>query len=284
MRRDPIKSFQTPFSFEDLTYELRAARWCSASQAALEGGPEDGIRMLGFEAEFGPNESGTLYVDQIDVSALPITQTFRRAYDFAFQVGDRHLFTEDDRMDLAAYRAGAARGDWEGVTSPVARIDSKLSHVADMALARMNLLHGDALTIRDLCLLANMTEAAVRSALSLDSIKTEGRPASLRAEVAEAWLKGRRGYVPTSDSGSDGYADRNDAFADMPIREGLQHLIDNTGFFRNELAERADIPVETFDRLYQGDLSDLTMPVVLRIARALSVDPPEFVSWIARKL
>ena len=35
-----------------------------------------------------------------------------------------------------------------------------------MVLARMNLLHGNVLTIRDLCLLANMTEPAVRSALS----------------------------------------------------------------------------------------------------------------------
>lgn len=285
MKRDSIQTYRTPFTLEDLMEELKFALWCNASQIALSGLHDVANIYLGFEAEFGPNDDGGPYAARISLERFEIAQTLQKAYDFAFQVGNRRAFTEDDRMDLAAFRSGAARGDWEGLCSPIMLPDSKLSHVADMALARMNLMHGDALTIRSLCLLANMTESAVRSALSTEGIKTEGRPASLPADTAAAWLSGRRGYVPTSDSQADGFLDKeavDGPFLELPLAEGMAFLMNQRGLDSDDLAKIAQVDIEGLGQLVEGKHVTFDVSTLIRIAIPLGIDPQVFLSRITR--
>lgn len=285
MKRDSIQTYRTPFTVEEMMEELKFVLWCNASQIALSGLHDVANTYLGFEAEFGPNDDGRPYAAQISLERFTITYTLQKAYDFAFQVGNRGAFTEDDWMDLAAFKDGAARADWEGLCSPFRSPDSKLSHVADMALARMDLMHGNALTIRSLCLLANMTESAVRSALSTEGIKTEGRPASLPADTAAAWLSGRRGYVPTADSQADGYKDKEAVdrpFLDLPLAEGMAFLMNESGLDLGDLAKIAHVDIGCLGQFVQGKHVAFDVSTLIRIAIPLGIDPQVFLSRITQ--
>jgi hypothetical protein len=80
-------------------------------------------------------------------------------------------------------------------SSPMADPDGFCHHVVDMAFARSNLRDGKNLTVRELALLGQMKEAAVRNSLSKERIAIE--KGEVENQAALAWLSDRRDFIPT---------------------------------------------------------------------------------------
>lgn len=285
MKRDNIETYRLPFTIEEVLDELRMTIWCSASQLALLGRSDLADAIIGPETNFGMNETPHSYLKNIDLNAFSITRTVKDGYDFAFQVNDPGRFSGDDWGDLTSFVYGCVRRSWSGDYAPPLMEGSKLVHMADMVQGRMALMLGDALSIRQLALLANMTEAAVRSALSAEGIKTEGRPASLPAETAKVWLRGRRGFIPTADGEAiHDFGSGDAALEAKPFTMALDHMLRGRSQSLAEIAKEANIDVAYLDSLVAGNPAELTVPSLVRLAKVLFADPELFVSSYAKFL
>lgn len=283
MKRDNIESYRLPFTVEEVLDELRMVLWCTASQVALAGRVEAAEAIIAPEAEFGFSETPARFLPMIDLESFPITRILKDAYDFAFQVNEPARFSGMDWADLMAFVKGCVRSAWSGEIAPPCRADSVLLHVADMVQGRMDLLMGGALSIRQLALLAHMTEAAVRSALSADGIKTEGRPASLPAAKAEVWLRGRRGFVPTADGAAIKEIGSGDAIiAARPFPEAFRHLVRTNSESPSNLAEKAGVDINLIEALLRGETPDAGARSLARIAAALDLEAEPFVGLYMR--
>ena len=276
MKRDNIETFRLPFLLADALEELRMLIWCTASQVALLGRSDLAEAMIETDTEFGMSESPDLA--KINLDAFSATITITEAYDFAFQVNDAGLFSADDWGDLLGIVYGGVRHSWAGEISPQWHEDSKLRHVGDMVQGRVNLLMGNALSIRQLALLANMVEPAVRSSLSAEGIKTEGRPASLPAATALAWLRGRRGFVPTADGRAVEHLASDVAVLEArPFPAALKHMIAMRGNSGKDLAVTAGLDAKFLERLVEGNESNAGVQDLVRLAKALWLEPQTFV-------
>ncbi|MEO8245197.1 MAG: helix-turn-helix transcriptional regulator [bacterium] len=285
MKRDTIESFRLPFTIEEALEELRWVIWCSASQLALLGRSDLGDAMVIPDTDFGMNETPEHYLPQINLDAFDITETVRGGYNFAFQVNQHAAFSSDDIADLMSFSGGSVRHSWSGDPSPLLREESKLGHVADMVSARAQLMTDGALTIRHLSLLANMTEATVRSALSADGIKTEGRPASLPAARAEPWLRGRRGYVPTAAGKAlDQWGTPDAIFRAGVFPKALEEVMRDRNLEVADLAQRAGLDSDLVTGLLGSEPTDVSVQSMIRIAVALFVNPEIFFGSYMRYL
>lgn len=281
MKRDSIDTYRLPFTLDEVLDELRMLLWVTASQIALTGKAGAVEAFVPADFEFGMSERPGSEVPRIDLEDYDITRTVRDAYDFAFQINDPGRFSGDDWGDLLAFVQGSARSSWSGETSPVLREDSKLLHVADMVNGRVHLMTGDALSIRELALLARMTESAVRSALSTEGIKTEGRPASLTAEIAAKWLPGRRGFVPTAYGTT--VRQLADSDVKLQLRAFPEALADLLRFSdAGQISDQAGLDHSVLEGLRAGEPVDVGVRGLLRLASVLRQDPETFVAAYAR--
>lgn len=285
MKRDTIDTYRQPFTIDEVLDELRMVIWCTASQVALLGKSEVAEAVAPSKKGFGFSEYPYVDVKLIDLETYEITRTTRLAYDFAFQVGQSARFGDCEYCDFRSLVYGSVRTSWSSEFAPSFREESHLRYVADMMTGRMNLVRGEALTIRQLSLLANMTEAAVRSALSAEGIKTEGRPASLPANVALAWLKGRRGFVPTRDGEAlEDYAS-SDALLDIrDFPAALKKMVGHVHGGCKELAKEIQIDLKDLEDLVEGRKAEVTVPALVRLAKRLWAEPDQFVASYVRFL
>ena len=184
------------------------------------------------------------------------------------------------------HQGGVLRGVhhcWSGEISPPWREDSKLRHVADMVQGRVELLTGGALSIRQLALLANMIEPAVRSSLSMEGIKTEGRPASLPAATALTWLKGRRGFVPTADGRAvQQLVTEHTVLAAQPFPAALKHLTASSHKSIDDVVAMAGLDIALVERLLSGIEHNAGVQDLVKLAAVLLVEPSTFVEAYLR--
>lgn len=283
MKRDNIETFRLPFLVDDVLDELRWLIWNTASQVALLGRGNLAEAMIAPDAEFGMNETAEAHLAQIDLATFDITRTVKDAYDFAFQVNDPSRFSGDDWGDLMSLVNGSVRSAWAGEISPVCQEGSKLRRVADMVQGRVALLLGDALSIRQLSLLANMIEPAVRSSLSAEGIRTEGRPASLPAATALTWLRGRRGFVPTAYGRAAQHLGTDEtALQAKSFPAALQYLLD--ACVAKSEREKTPVTVDTAfaGRLIAGQEANAGVLDLAQLAKALDVDPSALIDAYVR--
>lgn len=283
MKRDNIETFRLPFVLDEVLEELRMLIWCTASQVALLGRTDLAVAMIEPGAEIDMMDDASAHLSKIDLDSFDITGTVREGFDFAFQVNDPGRFSADDWADLMGLVSGSVHNAWTGEVSPLWQEGSKLRHVGDMVHGRISLLTGNALSIRELALLANMVEPAVRSSLSAEGIKTEGRPASLSAETALAWLRGRRGFVPTRDGRAVQHLASGEAVLNVrPFPEALLHMIESTGEGRDGIVARHDLDPALMDRLTSGTEMNAGTQDLVRIAQALVVEPQQLIAAYVR--
>ena len=281
MKRDNIDTYKLPFTLDEVLDELRMVLWVTGSQIALCGKQGAVEAFVPADFDYGMSERPSSEAPRINLDDYDITHAVRDAYDFAFQINDPGRFSGEEWADLLSFVLGSPRHSWSGEMSPLTREDSKLLHVADMVNGRVHLMTGSALSIRELALLARMTESAVRSALSSEGIKTEGRPASLPAEVAEKWLPGRRGYVPTADGRAvQQLADSDIKLQLRPLPVALADLMRSADL--PEIANEAGMEVAALEGLLAGDPVDVSVRTLLRLAVVLRQDPEALVSAYAR--
>lgn len=281
MKRDNIDTYRLPFTLDEVLDELRMMIWVTGSHVALLGKEGAAEALVPADFDYGMSESPRSESPRIDLDDYGIARTLRDAYDFAFQVNDPGRFSGDDWGDLISFARGGVRSSWSGEMSPVMLEDSKIAHVVDMVNGRVNLMSGDALSIRELALLARMTESAVRSALSSEGIKTEGRPASLPAEVAARWLPGRRGYVPTADGRAVQHLAHSDIKLQLrPFPVALAEILRAADL--NLVGEQAGVAPSVLEGLLEGESVDLGVRSLVRLASVLRQEPDVFVAAYAR--
>ena len=151
---------------------------------------------------------------RIDLNRFPIAASIFGCYDYAFHPTGDDRFDPSESSTVADFLSGMPREDFNGMLSAFPNV-SNTSLCADAlaaADARASIdgwgwEAGD-LSIRQVALLADMTEGAVRNALAQKgdaALKAIPKSKPVRIEVDEArrWLAGRRGFRPTPKGPSD---------------------------------------------------------------------------------
>ncbi len=257
--------------------ELRGVLLGIACQIVVTSGDDEqaeaflGISLEEFSLGSMPGDIDT-HLRHIDLSRFWIASQIERACAFALQTGsaaERAAFDEDDWNDLEIFLDGAPRTSFAGEQTALSYEDSALRRTLEMALARMNLMHGFALTIRELSLLAGIGETAVRTSLSADGIKTEGKPARVSAELAEPWLRRRRGFVPTLHL--EGATE-----ATSPLVLELRTLLAERQLEIEDLVAKAEIDATWLTELLSGKPVACDVERLYRLASALGIDPAAF--------
>jgi hypothetical protein len=219
----------------------------------------------------------------IDLDRFWIAKQVRAASSFALQLGaaeERMAFSEGDWNDLEIFLEGAPHVSFGGELTPLHNEDSTLRRTLEMALARMHLMHGFSLTVRQLSLLAGIGETAVRTSLSADGIKTEGKPAQVSADVAEPWLHRRRGFVPTltmEQASAETKEATNNASSETSLAEEIENLCSGRDMKLGTLARQAQIDDQWLNTLMAGERVAYDVEALCRIAKTLGIDAPLFV-------
>ncbi|MGW9819335.1 hypothetical protein ACUXK4_001899 [Methylorubrum extorquens] len=197
------------FAMEQMLDELRTIFLYEADHIAMGAGEEAAERFLGtrLREEESEDEFCNLSPGRVDLSRFKISKTFERAYGFVFEPGLTNALDEEVQ-DLLVFMQGTPRVGGRtgsaGVTHAFMGPDGFCQTITDAAYARWKLevVERGEFTTRELALLANMSEGAVRNAMA---DKDEGglraipgsKPVQVEFEEAKRWLAGRRGFKPT---------------------------------------------------------------------------------------
>jgi hypothetical protein len=277
------------FSKEQMLDELRTIFLFEADHVLISSGPAKAEAFIGF-----PPGDKDEYVHEacskVDLSLFAdITASFERAYEFAFNRSRLNTFGEEEVQDLQAFMEGTPRiggissaGEMHRFMTP----DGYCRMVADAALARWKLeWAGDdsaTFTTRELALLANMSEGAVRMAIS---DKSEGRlkaipgskPVAVEFGEAKRWLSGRRGFIPWPERAAD------DRFVTRAIRDAetpkvLARLVHQVAEFEpaDRLAAKLGWTTADVQPWLDGTFA-FDIERAGRIAEVLQLDVPMFV-------
>ena len=213
------------FTKSEMLDELRTLFLFNAAYIEVAFGKEAAEALMGFRT---PTEDAVqcsyLWQDasKVDLDRFPISKDFERAYDFVFspsgeEIGDIH-------GRLQAFMRGIPRdlipSLYERIERTCLTPDGLCQMVADAAHARWKLEEADGpnglfadassltFTTRELGLLANMSEGAVRNALADKSPSgltaiPGSKPVKVSRDEARRWLVGRRGFRAAPDRWRD---------------------------------------------------------------------------------
>ena len=186
---------QPPFAKDDMMEELKRALLVQANQISHAGGREYAIAFMGFETADASYPYPAQEASKVDLRRFFATGYLDIAYDYAFQLGRHHLFSDAVAQDVREFVRGANPSSSDGEASPLANPDSLCRRAADTSFGRWSLENGYDLSTRELALLAQMTEPAVRNSLSRERIAV-GKNGVDNA-IAQTWLRQRRDFIST---------------------------------------------------------------------------------------
>ncbi|AUN29639.1 hypothetical protein [Niveispirillum cyanobacteriorum] len=193
-------STSPPFTLDEMRNELCAILLFKADDLAMTRDSEAAVSFIGFPSDHYFKESPS----QVNLRPFRISSTMHVLFDYAFQVGCADEFREDLLQDAVVFMENIPRAGGQdekgGETHRFMDADGLCSIVVETAGARWKLEngYGSELSVRELALLARMTEGAVRNALAGAGIKSKGAKTYVSTEFAKDWLAGRRGFVPTT--------------------------------------------------------------------------------------
>jgi hypothetical protein len=206
-----MENLLTPFSKDELLDELRTIFLFEADHILLGAGEEAAAHFIGFPVG-GEGEYFHEAPRKVDLSRFQIAGSFDRGYDYAFRPSILNHLGEHEPQDLVVFMLGVPRTGGissGGETHRFMTPDGYCQMVADAVQARWKLewdsagTAGNEFTPRELALLANMTEGAVRNAIAdksenrLHPISGTKNPIRIRHDEAWRWLSGRRGFIPS---------------------------------------------------------------------------------------
>lgn len=196
-------------SLADLHQELAATLIVQAHQIVLvTDRPEDGKAFLGRDPDAAQAED-------IDLGRFPVAARLEALHAYAFAPTGDDLYDVNELYWLEDFLCGLPRSNWDGEVRgfPERGQTSALADVLDAASARAALDGHEQdntpeLSTRQLALLADITEGAVRNALSQGGAAgltavPGAKPVRVSLDEARRWLPGRRGYRPTPTGPSD---------------------------------------------------------------------------------
>jgi hypothetical protein len=192
------------FTKDDMFNELRTIFLFEADHIILGASEKIAEQFIGFATEDG--EYWHMDRELVDLARFDITSSFDQGYDYAFRPSLMSLLGESEVQDIVAFMKGTPRiggVDSAGKIHQFMNPDGYCQTVADTVHARWKLewsSGGETFTTRDLALLANMTEGAVRNAMadkSDNGLKAipGSKPVLVGIDEAKRWLSGRRGYI-----------------------------------------------------------------------------------------
>jgi hypothetical protein len=210
MHHQRMETAMARFTKEQMLNELRVIFLFEADHILMGAGREVAERFIGFEV---PEDGQYCFEqpDRVDLRRFPISNVFERAYEAAFFPSVLTSFDDSEVQDLVQFMMGTPRagginaaGEPHSFMTP----DGYCQSVADAVFARWKLewdpagLDGHTFTTRELALLANMTEGAVRNAIahkSEDGLRVVAgmKPVSVARDEAWRWLQNRRGFIPS---------------------------------------------------------------------------------------
>jgi hypothetical protein len=261
--------------------ELKKLLCVQAGHIALTGSTEAAVAFIGFESDAGsyPYEIGMDEWKKVDLSRFKIQWRMSAAYDYAFQCGEYWHFDTSHAEDIRAFVGGIPPYDITGSGYIFMSQDGLCRRIADTAYARWNLTDGNDLTVRELSLLANITESATRTALSREGISApEG---TLSNDQALDWLRGRRGFIPTKSPDTSvkdqAFFWSEFAFRQFGLATALSRLI--TDWLKTtpeKIQQKAEVSKEFIAALMAGH-PVLDLDALQRVGRVLEIDVPQFV-------
>ncbi len=196
-------------SLSDVHLELAATLIVQAKHIVLAtDSPEKGEDFLGRDPE-------DARADTVDLSRFPVAAEIGALHAYAFAPTGDDLYDVNALHGMAHFLSSLPREDWDGSVHgfPGQGLPSAMSDVLDAACARAAIdgheeVWTQELSPRQLALLADMTEGAVRNAMSqkgaagLTAIPG-AKPVRVALDEARRWLSGRRGFRATPTGPSD---------------------------------------------------------------------------------
>ena len=147
----------------------------------------------------------------VDLNRFEIAGSFDRGYEYAFRPSVLNNLGEGEVEDLSVFMLGTPKAGAGGATHEFMTPNGLCQTVADTVHARWKLEWDGVLdlTTRELALLADMTEGAVRNALAdksengLRAIPGSKNPVMVEHAEALRWLRGRRGFISSPERASE---------------------------------------------------------------------------------
>lgn len=285
-----------PHAWPEIENSIREAVIAMASILS-HFGPDDGgatvAAFLGREVEIpDPQCLDEQEKASIDITRHHIHGHVQRAYAYAYQLDGWEKASPEDVYEInCGLLSGYAQTDLHGEPTGLNDLnDLPLRRVLETFLARWSWAEeGSDLTVRQLALLANMTDATVRSSLSKEGLKlstpdddSDG-PArnTLAAGDAQQWLSRRRGFIPNR-RGMTPELQRNaaEAVLDDPqtsFQDALRHIVTISGQTIAEVTARSGAQSDWVARFLEGMPVEPDVDQLKRMADALGAPRAAFV-------
>lgn len=291
---------RAPFTREEVEHEIRRAALAMASMLATyaPNGRELAAQYLGVELPgYDYQDLSSDEIDQIPIERHHLYGVIIDAYDYAYQTGSRgldHISVSERAVEAAGILTGFPQTDAMGEPSPLDKLNPQpLRQILDTFMARCSLDDGFDLTIRELALLANMGEPAVRTSLSSEGIKSypkkKGHPHQVKHSDAVSWLMGRRGFVPSVKFGDgtnlEATMDAIFTASNMDFQSALKKALEAIKISPAELARSANVSEQFIAQLVSSDeAAPVEIDALERLALALKAPVPTFVGKAATDL
>jgi hypothetical protein len=282
------------FSKDELLDELRTIFLFQADHILLASGEEMARQFIGFEVG-DEGEYCFQPCSKVDLQRFArIAGAFERGYDYAFRPTLLNSLGEHEVQDLDVFMQGAPRAGGVlsgGETHRFMTPDGHCQTVADAVHARWKLEWDSAgvgsheFTPREIALLANMTEGAVRNAINdkgdsgLKAVPGTKNPIKIEHDEAWRWLTSRRGFIPSPKSPSE---DRflTDRIQRLQASERFSDLISIWLRAAHGSTQNASSALgwseQEIDRWCNGSFS-FDVERASQLARVLELDVPLFV-------
>lgn len=218
------------FTRDEMLGELAGIFLLLADHLYLGAGARAAETFIGFDLLDGERYSREHTT--ADLARFDITRAFQWAYAAAFRPTSEWSdppLRVDQMFDLALFLENSPRIDLNGNVPRFATPDGYCRQVAEAVVARWKLEHmpvespedRPTFSVRELALLADMTEGAVRNALSdkgENGLRTIPglKPVKIEHHEALRWLTSRRNFVPSGRS----------VESEPPFRKALREVED----------------------------------------------------------
>jgi hypothetical protein len=306
---------QTKCSREDMHAELRNALYQTVRCLAFVSNEDTALRVFGIAGakKHGQGKYHLLSPDSapedfgFEPKGWEILETMERLYDYAMEgvarVDVESMGNETEYAFAAAYLYDYQRGAMRAeINNGEGGSVAKCLHVAQLAAARVALDGGerffhfgrwtpdDALTIREIALLAGMEETSVRNAAvkgkpgALRTYQEDGNTLVTRGDALE-WLKGRKGFTPTTRRHELGEVDlRTQSFDSLfDVDDYIVARLKTLGLTPALVAKKLSIDDKTAKQLFTGYFGDggkRDDSFLRQLAYVLNVPPGYFVTHI----
>jgi hypothetical protein len=197
------------FTKEEMLKELATIFLFEADHITIGASLEKAVQFIGFENE--ASDYCLEPAEKVNLKSYNICSSFERGYEYAFQPSVINNLREDEVQDLNVFMEGTPKAGGQGETHKFMTPDGLCQSLADAVHARWKLewQPGNEFTPRELALLANMTEGAVRNAITDKSengirpVPGTKNPVKISQDESHRWLLSRRGFIPGPSSVKD---------------------------------------------------------------------------------